>query len=118
MASAAESVHPPANAESRPNNLLSFSESNAWLQSIVALSVMWWAIVVLLPPVSSSKDSASLFEICSTESTLVLNAASSIAKGIPSRRWQICATAVAFSSVSEKSCLAALARSANRRVAS
>jgi hypothetical protein len=65
------------------------------------------------PPESSPKDSLSLSEICSADSTLALAAASSMASGIPSRRWQTCATAMALFSDRAKSGLAALALSEN-----
>ena len=55
-ASAASRVHPPANTESRLNNVRSASESKSWLQSSVALRVRCLGAAVRLVPLSKSRE--------------------------------------------------------------
>ena len=55
-------------------------------------SVCWRGIAERAPPVNRRKRSPSPAAICSTPSTRTRAAASSIASGMPSRSWQICAT--------------------------
>ena len=114
-ASAASRVKPFANAEIRRNNARSLSESNSWLQSIVARRVLWRGRATRLPPVSNRKRSSRRAAIWDAESTLILTAASSMASGMPSSLWQMRATAGAFCSSSSKPGAAASARSTNRR---
>ena len=56
--------------------------------------------------------------ICSTGSAFTRAAASSIASGMPSSRWQTCATAGAFAAVTAKAGWLSAARSTNSRTAS
>ena len=60
---------------------------------MVARSVCWRGSAVRAPPVSSRKRSSSRAAIPSTGSTPTRAAASSMARGKPSSRAQICATA-------------------------
>jgi hypothetical protein len=73
---------------------------------------------VRLPPVSSRKRSSRRAAICSGDSDRTRAAASSIANGMPSSRWQTLATAVPLRSVSMNDGSAAEARSMNRRIVS
>jgi hypothetical protein len=85
---------------------------------MVARSVLWRGRVVRPPPVNRPKESPSLWEICSTESTFALAAASSMASGMPSSLWHSLATADALCSVTSKIGATALPRSMKSLTAS
>ena len=70
------------------------------------------------PPASRARESSRREEICSTDSTLVLAAASSMASGIPSRRRHTVVTAGALASVSPKDGATAFALSTKSLTAS
>ena len=117
-ASAASIVNPPVNTASRRNRICSGSVSSAWLHSIAPRRVRWRGRAVLLPEESNPNTSSSLAAICWGSSTRARAAASSMARGSPSRRRQICATAAAFSSPNANEGRTAWVRSTNNRIAS
>ena len=59
---------------------------------MVARSVRWRGRATRLPPVSTRRRSPNRARSSSTDSTLIRAAASSMANGMPSRRWQISAS--------------------------
>ena len=87
---------------------------------MAARKVCWRGWAVRWPWVKSAKRAPSVLvsraAICSTGSTLTRAAASSIAKGMPSRRVQISMTAGAFAKVSWKLGWTAVARSKKSRM--
>ena len=112
-ASAASNVQPPTKTDSRRNSRCSASPSRSWLQAIAARSVCWRAGRSRAPPVRICSRLSSRPSIAAGGSVLTRAAASSMASGRPSRRLQISAIARAFSLVSAKSGLDAVARSTN-----
>lgn len=91
---------------------------SAWLHSIVALRVLCLSGRSRAPLVRNFKGSLSLSSIFWGVSTFTRAAASSMAKGSPSRRAQISAMAGAFSLVTSKFAFAALALSTKSFTAS
>ena len=87
--SAASSVKPPANTDSRRKSTRSSPVSRSWLHSIVARSVCWRVRAVRLPAASTSRLSPRRAAIWSSDSAATRAAASSMASGMPSRRRQI-----------------------------
>ncbi len=67
---------------------------------MAARSVRWRSQALRLPPESSRKAWSRRAAMCSTSRPATRDAASSIARGMPSRRRQIWATKVAFASSS------------------
>ena len=92
--------------------------SRSWLQSTVACSVCCRRRAVRPPPVRSRKRSPRRAASCSGVSTRTRAAASSMARGMPSRRRQTSATAGAFAFVISNSGCTVRARSRKRRPAS
>ena len=108
---AASSVRPPEKTASRAKSVFSPSSSSVWLHSMAPLRVRCLSGRSRAPPVRSFRRRPSLPSMALGGRSLTLAAASSMASGSPSRRAQISATAGAFSLVTAKSALAALALS-------
>ena len=117
-AAAASSVQPPENTDRRRSRRRSSSGSRSQLQSMSAWSVCWRGTAVRRPPVSSRNRSPRRWRISPTDRTGTRAAASSMANGMPSRRWQISATIGALAGVSSKAGATAIARSVKRRTES
>jgi hypothetical protein len=117
-ASADSSVQPPANTDSRASSRRSVSVSRSWLQAMAPRRVRCRSGRVLAPVVSRVRRCWSRGRIWAGVSTLVRVAASSMARGSPSSRAAISATAGTFSVVSRNSGRTAWARSTNSAVAS
>ncbi len=117
-ACAARASKLPENTLRRSNTTRSRSSSNEYDQSTAARKVWWRSTVVWRPPVSSRNRSSSSPRMSPGLNAATRAAASSIARGIPSRRTQISPTAPAFVSLSTNPGRAAWARSTNSRTAS
>jgi len=115
--STASSVQPPTKTASRRNSRRSSSSSRSWLQAMAPRSVCWRAGRSRAPPVSSGSRRSRRASIAWGDSSRTRAAASSIASGSPSSRWQISATAGPLSSVRTKSGVIAAARSTKRATA-
>ena len=111
-------VHPPGKTARRRKSVCSSGVRKSWLQAIVLRIVCWRAGRVRAPPVNSGNRCSSRFSSAWGGSILTKAAASSIAKGNPSSREQISATAGALAVVTVKSGLTACARSMKSRTAS
>src|SRR5713226_1193168 len=85
---------------------------------MVARRVWWRGKAVRAPPVNRRKASSRRLATCSADRRRRRAQASSKARGIPSRRQQISATAVAFVAETAKLGLATWARAQNREAAS
>ncbi len=116
-APAASIVKPPTKTARRRKRAWSSSERRSWLQAMASRIVCRRAGTSRGPPVKSSSRCSSPASSAVGGSIRLRAAASSMASGSPSSRWQICATAAASSSVSVKSSRAARARATNRRTA-
>ena len=114
-ASAAGRSKVPANTPRRANSACSRADSRSKLQFRVFRSVCCRSGRSRAPPVSSPILSSSRASRACGGKSLTLAAASSMASGSPSSRWQISATAPAFPLVSSKPADAACARCTNRR---
>lgn len=97
--SAAVRVKPPAKTASRRNAVRSSVSSMSWLQSRVARSAWCRGGAERAPPTRTANMSSSRSASSAVDSTRSRAAASSMASGSPSSRWQMAATAAAFSSV-------------------
>ena len=113
ICSAASRVQPPGNTETLRKIRRSGSPSNSWLQSISPRSVRWRAGRSRGPSWSRSSLLLSLASRACGLNTRTRMAANSMARGRPSRRTHISATASAFPSSSAKSGRTAAARCAN-----
>src|SRR5215210_1169435 len=118
MASMASRVRPPENTARRAKSTRSPSSSSAWLHSMVPLRVRCRSGRSRAPPLRSFRRLPSRSSIAEGVSSFMRAAASSMARGSPSSLAQISATAGAFPSMTEKSGLAALARSIKSLTAS
>ena len=96
----------------------SVSVRRSWLQSIAVSSVWWRGSAARPPPVSRANRSLNRSRICSTPRTRVRTAASSMARGRPSRRRQRSTTADWLAAESSNAPVAASARSRKRATAS
>ncbi|CAM5730343.1 hypothetical protein STENM223S_08564 [Streptomyces tendae] len=115
-ASAAVRSQPPAKTDRRHSTSRSAASSSSQDQSTTARRVCWRGRAVRLPEVRRRKRSSSRSAIWRGVSIRSRAAASSMARGRPSRRRQISAHASGSSSV-RKPGRAAAPRSANRRSA-
>ena len=84
--SAASRLNEPANTDRQRSSARSSRSRRSWLQAMVASSVWWRNGAVLLPPTSRWNRSFSRSTSCSRPRVRRRTAASSIARGIPSRR--------------------------------
>ena len=112
-ASTLSRLHPPTNTDNRRKSFRSAALSRSYPQSMAARSVCCRCGRSREPPVNSCNRLARRVNMEDGERTLTRAAASSIARGRPSNRAQISATAEAFSRLSSKSGLAAAARCTN-----
>src|SRR6266545_4206139 len=116
-ASAASSVAPSRNTDSRRASRCSASSSRSQLQSTTACSVWCRGRAVRLPPDSSRNRSPRRAAICSTGRVRRRAVASSMASGSPSRRRHTSPTGAALAAVTANPGRTAAARSAKRRTA-
>ena len=116
-ASAASKVTPPAKTASRRKSVCSSGASRSWLQAIVSRRVRCRAGASRVPPVSRGSRCSNRASSACGGRIRTRAAASSMASGSPSRRWQISATAGAFSLSRVNPGLTAWARSTKRRTA-
>ena len=112
-ATAASTSNRPGKTPSRRSPACSTGDSRSWLQSSAARSVWCHETTVRAPPVRSPKQSSNRSRICSTLSIRMRAAASSMARGMPSRRRQIPATVAALLAVKLKPRPASAAQSQN-----
>ncbi len=115
---AASSVQPPENTATRRRSRRSSSSSRSQLQSMRACSVRCRGTAVRRPPVRRRKRSPRPSAISLADRTLTRAAASSRARGMPSRRRQISTMARTFDRSIAKAGRVAVARSTNSRTAS
>ncbi len=116
--STSSTVNRPAKTHRRRRSLCSGAVSRSWLQSMVVRSVCCRGSAARPPPVRRANRSVSRSRICSTESTRIRTAASSIASGRPSSRRHRPTTADRFDALSSNDPDAAAARSENNMTAS
>ena len=111
--SAASRANPPANTDSRRNTARSSSASRSWLQSSVAANVACRSGTPWIRPVSVASASSSRAASSAAARCAILEAASSSASGMPSRRRQMRATGRAVAESSRNAGEAFPARSRN-----
>lgn len=117
-ASIASSVRPPEKMAIRAKSVFSPSSRRVWLHSMAPLRVLCLSGRSLAPPVRSLRRLVRRARMELGGKSFMRAAASSMARGSPSRRAQISATAGAFSEVISKPAFVASARSIKSLTAS